>query len=246
MKAAPDAQRRLLDLQALDSTLDQLAHRRRTLPEVARAMELTDQVTKLGDELISADAARSDLEREQRKAEADVEQVRSRAARDQQRLDSGAVSSPKELESLQGEIASLGQRQSVLEDAELEVMERLETTTTKIAELTSERDSVQQELDEVTATRDAAFGEIDAEHGERAAERAQLAQQIPDELLKLYEKLRQQHDGVGAGRLEGSRCGGCHLTLNPAELSRVRSAPEDEVVRCEECRRILVRAGEAR
>lgn len=246
MKAAPDAQRRLLDLQALDSTLDRLAHRRRTLPQIERVAELTGRVTKLGNELISAETSKSDLEREQRKAEADVEQVRSRATRDQQRLDSGAVASPKELESLQAEIASLGHRQTVLEDAELEVLERLEAATAKIAELTTERDTVQQELDEVTAARDASFTEIDAEHGQVSGERAQLAEQLPADLLSLYEKLRQQHDGIGAGRLEGSRCGGCHLTLNPADLSRVRGAAEDEVVRCEECRRILVRADQPR
>lgn len=245
VKAAPDAQRRLLDLQALDSTLDRLAHRRRTLPEIARATELSDRVAKLRDELVTAETTQSDLEREQRKAEADVEQVRTRASRDRQRLDSGAVSSPRELESLQAEIESLQHRQGVLEDVELEVMERLEEATTRITELTAERDSVQQDLDSVVAARDAAFAEIDGEHEQAAGERAQIAQSVPDDLLTLYEKLRQ-HDGVGAGRLEGSRCSGCHLTLNPAALSEVRGAADDEVVRCEECRRILVRTDQAR
>ncbi|MQA82826.1 MAG: hypothetical protein GEV10_30970 [Streptosporangiales bacterium] len=246
MKAAPDAQRRLLDLQVLDGTLDRLAHRRRTLPEIARVAELTDRLTKLRDEMVTAETTRSDLEREQHKADQDVEQVRSRSARDQQRLDSGAVGSPKDLASLQAEIESLRRRQADLEETELEIMERLEEATGRVTELTGEQDTVRQELSGVEADRDAVFTEIDAEHEQVGGERTLTAKDIPDDLITLYEKLRKQFDGVGAAALEGSRCGGCHLTLNPAELSRVRGAPDDEVVRCDECRRIIVRAGQPR
>ncbi|MGH3094872.1 MAG: zinc ribbon domain-containing protein [Streptosporangiales bacterium] len=245
MKATPDDQRRLLDLQALDSTLDRLAHRRRTLPEIARADELGQRFTGLRDAIITAETDRSDLQREQRKAEGDVEQVRTRSTRDRERLDSGAVASPKELESLQSEIASLQRRQSELEDAELEVMERLEQAETRIAELTTGHDSVAGELASVEAERDKGFAEIDAETEHTAGERSQTAATIPDDLLQLYEKLRRQHGGVGAAPLVHGRCEGCHLTLNPGDLGRVRAAAEDEVVRCEECRRILVRVGQS-
>lgn len=245
MKATPENQRRLLDLQALDSTLDRLAHRRGALPEIARADELGRRLAGLRDGIVAAETDRSDLQREQRKAEGDVEQVRTRAVRDKQRLDSGAVASPKELESLQSEIASLQRRQSELEDAELEVMERLEQVETKIAELSAERDSVTAELSSVGAERDKGFEEIDTERERTADERAQTAATLPDDLLQLYEKLRAQHDGVGAAPLVNGRCEGCHLTLNPGDLGRVRAADDDEVVRCEECRRILVSAGQS-
>ena len=67
---------------------------------------------------------------------------------------------------------------------------------------------------------------------------------IPDVLLALYERLREQK-GIGAALLRARQCGGCNMTLDASELSRIRSAPVDEVVRCEECQRILVRTDES-
>lgn len=66
-----------------------------------------------------------------------------------------------------------------------------------------------------------------------------------DELVTLYEKIRAGSGGMGAAELRQRRCGGCQLDINPVELQRLRSAPEDEVLRCEECRRILVRTAES-
>lgn len=241
MKAAQAAQRRLVDLQELDSTLDRLAHRRRTLPEIARAAELTDRLTKLRDEVVAAETSQSDLQREQRKADSDVDQVRTRAVRDQQRLDSGAVASPKELENLQSEIVSLQKRQADLEEVDLDVMERLEEAGSRVAELAAEQDTTASELRTVEAARDEAFQQMDAEREQVAAERAGVAAGVPEDLRTLYEKLRQQFGGIGAAVLDGNRCGGCHLALNPAELARVRGAADDEVVRCDECRRIIIR-----
>ena len=128
MKASPEAQLRLLDLADLDAELGRLDHRRRGLPEHAELSQLEQRDRELRDELAALEATEGDLKREQSKAEADVEQVRTRITRDRARLDAGQVSSPKELENLQSEIESLLRRQSDLEDVELEVMERLEST----------------------------------------------------------------------------------------------------------------------
>jgi uncharacterized protein len=116
----------LLDLQDLDLQLDQVAHKRKSLPEHAALAELAQEKSVVDHDLVTADTEVSDLQREQKKADADVEQVRLRRARNQQRLDSGQVSSPRDLEGLQHEIGSLERRISDLEDAELEVMEQLE------------------------------------------------------------------------------------------------------------------------
>lgn len=241
MKASPEDQQRLLEVQAHDARIDRIAYQRRTLPQIARAAELEERSITLRDDIVVAQTEQSDLEREQRKSDGDVEQVRARATRDQQRLDSGAVTSPKELENLQSEIASLHRRQSKLEDAELDVMERLEQTEARVVALTAERESVAAELSGVVAERDAAFAELDSERDQVGGERTEQVLQVPEELRSLYEKLRGQHDGVGAAALVNGRCEGCHLALNPGELNRVRFAADDEVLRCEECRRILVR-----
>jgi predicted nucleic acid-binding Zn-ribbon protein len=245
VKAAPDDQLRLLDLQALDSALDRLAHRRRTLPEIATGEELRGRVDRLADDVVLLQTEDTDLGREQSKVDADVDVVRSRMAKDQQRLDTGQVSSPRELENLQSEIQSLHRRQSDLEDAELEIMEKREVVQQRLAEVVADRERVALELTETEQRRDATFAEIDAEAEKTTQQRAELATGIGAELLALYEKVRASSSGVGAAALHRGRCEGCHLQLNTTDLNRLRDAPADEVVRCEECRRILVRTAES-
>lgn len=171
--------------------------------------------------------------------------MRQRAVRDQQRLDSGAVSSSKDLENLQREIASLAKRQGDLEDVVLEVMERRESAQERVAELTERVGSVQGKVDDATARRDAAYKEIDGEIATATKEREVVAASVPDDLLKLYDKLRAKEGGVGAARLYQRRCEGCRLELNITEVNEVRAAAPDTVLRCENCRRILVRTSES-
>lgn len=171
--------------------------------------------------------------------------MRQRAVRDQQRLDSGAVSSPKDLESLQREIVSLAKRQGDLEDVVLDVMERRESAQERVTELTDRAASVQAKVDLVTAQRDVARQELDDQAASATKEREVLAAAVPADLLKLYEKLRVQQGGVGAARLFQRRCEGCRLELNITELNEVRAAAPDAVLRCENCRRILVRTAES-
>ena len=240
MKASPDAQLRLLELADLDAELSRLDHRRRSLPELGEYEQIETRDAGLADELTALEAAESDLGREQAKAEADVDQVRSRVERDQTRLDAGQVSSPRELENLQSEIVSLARRQSDLEEIVLDVMERREAADRRRGALTQERAVLAAQRDEVGARRDAALGEIGEQMEKAETARAAVAADVPDDLLGLYERLRAQH-GVGAAALRRGRCEGCHLSLNTVDLARIRAAPPDEVLRCEECRRILVR-----
>lgn len=171
--------------------------------------------------------------------------MRQRAARDQQRLDSGAVTSPKDLESLQREITSLAKRQGDLEDVVLEVMERRESAQERVTELTDRVAAVQAKADDATARRDAATQELDAEAATVTKEREVVAGSVPADLLKLYDKLRAQQGGVGAARLYQRRCEGCRLELNITEINDVKAASPDTVLRCENCRRILVRTADS-
>ncbi|MFD7877502.1 zinc ribbon domain-containing protein [Streptomyces sp. NPDC059766] len=245
MNAAPADQIRLLDVQALDVRLQQLAHKRRSLPEHAEIESLTKDLTQLRDLLVAAQTEESDCAREQTKAEQDVDQVRQRAARDQQRLDSGAVTSPKDLENLQKEIVSLAKRQGDLEDVVLEVMERRESAQERVAELTERVGSVQSKIDDATARRDAAFEEIDAEAATVTKEREVVAASVPADLLKLYDKLSGQQGGIGAAKLYQRTCQGCRQELSITDFNAVRAAAPDQVVRCENCGRILVRTSDS-
>ncbi len=245
MNAEPAVQLRLLDLQALDSRLDQIEHKRRTLPALATISELDTRLGALRDRIVAAETEVTDLERTLTKAEADVEQVRARSAKDQELLDSGRITSAKELESLQQEIASLARRQGDLEEAELEVMERLEDARTALGTLTAERDEITSARDTAVAERDAAWGDADRDKEWVGSERSKVLGDIPDDLLKLYDKLREDHNGVGAAALHQRRCEGCRMELTPTDIGRIRDAAPDTVLRCEECRRILVRTPES-
>lgn len=194
---------------------------------------------------MAAQTEESDTAREQIKAEQDVDQVRQRAARDQQRLDSGAATSPKDLENLQREITSLAKRQGDLEDIVLEVMERLESAQERVAELTERVASVQSKIEDATARRDVALESLDGDIASATKEREVISGTVPADLLKLYDKLRAQQGGIGAAKLYQRTCQGCRQELAITDINEIRAAAPDTVVRCENCRRILVRTSES-
>jgi uncharacterized protein len=245
VKASPEAQLRLLELADLDTELARLDHRRRTLPETAELEQLASRAARARDALVAAETEFSDLEREQARAERDVEQVRVRIDRDQARLDGGKVSSAKELESLQSEVVSLKRRQGDLEEVVLDLMERREAAQSRRDEATAAAEAVAAEEGEATARRDAALADI-AEHESKAGDtRTSVASGVPDELLALYDRVRAQVGGRAAAMLRRGKCEGCNVSLSTVELNEIRAAAPDEVMRHEECRRILIRTAES-
>ena len=244
VKASPEAQLRLLELADLDAELTRLDRRRRSLPEVAQLAQLGTRAAELRDGIVMADTDLGDLGREQTRAERDVEQVRSRIDRDRARLDGGQVSAARELENLQSEVQSLLRRQADLEEIVLDAMERREAAEARRAELGTEQASVAEQAAELTAKRDAALEEIGEQVAKAQAARTALAADVPADVLALYDRIRAQQ-GVGAAMLRRGRCEGCHLALHTVDLNQIRAAAPDEVVRCEECRRILVRTAES-
>jgi predicted nucleic acid-binding Zn-ribbon protein len=245
LNAAPDAQLRLLDVQNLDLAIAQLAHRRATLPELDQIDKLRARHDEISDDIVRAETEDSDLGREQTRIDTDVEVVRGRMDRDQKRLDSGQVGAIRDLENLQSEIQSLHKRQSDLEDAELEVMEQREAIEKRLTALRAEQEQVTTDLTAAEQQRDATWHEIDAETASSTTRREEIAGTLPEDLYALYQKLRASSAGIGAARLHRGRCEGCHLQLNTTELNELRDAPADEVARCEECRRILIRTDES-
>jgi uncharacterized protein len=245
VKASPEAQLRLLELADLDAELGRLEYRRQGLPEHAELAQLEQRDAQLRSTAASLEAEQGDLKRAQAKAEADVDQVRLRIDRDRKRLDAGQVASPRDLENLQSEIASLVRRQSDLEEIVLDLMERQEGVQGRREAAAAERAEIATTRDGLAARRDAALAEIGEQAGKAADQRASLVVQEPADLLALYERMREQHGGVGAAALRRGRCEGCHLSLNTVDLNSIRAADPDEVLRCEECRRILVRTPES-
>jgi uncharacterized protein len=244
VKADPDAQRRLLDLQAIDTALAQLAHRRRTLPEIAELDRLARELSALEDERIRAQVAVDDLDRDIARLEKDVDQVRGRKSKDQARLDTGRGPA-RELEALQHEMVSLNRRQTELEDAELELMEQREQAQATVDEVAGRLTAARDRRDEASRRRDEKLAELTKDEEFRASGRAPLVADLPADLVALYDRIRESSAGIGAALLRSGRCEGCRIELSGADRARVRAAAPDEVVRCEECRRILVRTAES-
>jgi hypothetical protein len=244
VKADPEAQRRLLDLQGIDTALAQLAHRRRTLPEYAVIETVGRELTVLEDERVRAQTAVDDLDRDIARLEKDIDQVRARKDRDQARLTMGSGPA-RELTALEHEMVSLNRRQTELEDAELELMEQRETAQGLL-------DGIEQRLVTARERREAAeqeragkLAEITKEEEFKRSSRQPLVADLPGDLIALYDKIREVSGGLVAALLTGGRCGGCRLELSGADRGRIRAAAPDEVVRCEECRRIMVRTAES-
>lgn len=244
LKADPFAQLSLLDLQAQDSTLAQLTHRKNSLPEVAALVDLAAQAAEINGQRVEADTAVSDLTRDQKKATLETEQVKARRTKDEERLISGQIKNPRDMEKMQQEVVALNRRIGTLEDEELEVMEALDEAQTRLSAVQAELARINDAIATATASRDEKFAAIDKEAHAAAGERDLIAQKIPADLMALYDKLRKQY-GNGAAALRARRCEGCRLELNGADLRELVAQPVDDVLRCPECSRILVRTPES-
>jgi len=245
VKADPFAQLKLLDVQELDSRQDQLRHRLSTLPQIAELRDLTRRRGEIEDRARDSRITVDDLTRAQKRADADVEQVKARRKRDQDRMDQGLITNPKDLERMQGELVSLERRINELEDAELEVMEQLEDAQRVLDELTGQVAELDDRIAAAKTARDDASADLEKQLTEAANDRQVKASDMPEDLMSLYSRLREQKGGVGAAILRARSCGGCSLQLNSSELAEIAKTPPDVVLRCEECNRILVRTSES-
>lgn len=238
--ASAEHQLKLLELAKVDTKLIQLDHQRVAIPEIKSVQDLEIELGSIEMRIVAAQTEVSDLTQAQNKAETDVEQVQSRIDRDQKKLDDGSGSA-KDLENLQHELGTLALRLKELEDVELEVMQQLEDAQNALAELNTEKNIVSGKLADTRKSLESKLNEIELAISDIQTERTQLIQVLPTDLAELYEKIRSERGDVGAAEMIHGACQGCHLAIDAAELNRIKDLPPESVVRCEECRRILVR-----
>ncbi|MCX2952239.1 zinc ribbon domain-containing protein [Lentzea sp. NEAU-D7] len=243
MKADPAVQRRLLDLAAVDAELARVTHRRRTLPEIAEIAEAEQQVRAKQDALVAVETTLTDLDRDVKRQETEIDQVRARGERDRKLLQSGSVGA-KQLTDLEHELATIQRRQGILEDDLLELMERREAVDADASFARVELDKARATLKDAAARRDEALADLEATETRRTADRSTMAKGFPDDLLKAYDRQREQR-GIGAALIQSRRCGACRIELDRSAVSKLKEAAADEVVRCEECGAILVRTSES-
>lgn len=242
LTAPPEAQALLLELQALDSTLQRLAQRAAKLPEAATLAELVAEREGARRTLAEHTGAWEDAKLELERVESDVALVDARIERDRERLQS--TSSVKDVEALEQELAALARRKDDLEDIELGVMETVEA---REAELAATRDRL-ADLDERIAAaesaRDAALASLESERAQAAADRSALTTRIPEDLLALYEKQRARY-GIGASHLQRGVSSASGVALTATDLDAIRAAAPDAVLLCPDSSAILVRTAES-
>ncbi|NDA80210.1 MAG: hypothetical protein EBX92_03600 [Actinobacteria bacterium] len=244
MKATPLDQERLLELQKIDTQILQAEHRQKTLPELAEITRLNHEIAEITQQRNELAVEHSDIKRELAKAEEDVEQVRSRKKRDEARLASG-TGSAKDLENLQHEVVTLDRRIAELEEVELEVMVRFEEAEQQISALAERISSLESEKTSIESVVNSKVDEIVNELVRLSSDRKNLSSTIDGELITLYEKIRGDRDGLGAAEILRRRCTGCQLDLTAADAAKFAATAPDEVIRCEECRRILIRTADS-
>jgi predicted nucleic acid-binding Zn-ribbon protein len=231
----------LLTLQTHDSAVDRLRHKRATLPERALLDEALAADVRLREQLAEATGRRDALVREERRLEDEATRLRTKATEEDKRMYSGTVSSPRELQAMQADIDQLRRHAAEIEESELEVMEQREAGDAEVAAFEAEAAKLGAEMDRLTAIIAEAEAAIDSELAVELAAREAVVPNLSADVLKLYEEIRAKNRGMGAGRLTGSNCGACHLSLPATEVDRIRHLPDDTLVRCENCGAILVR-----
>ncbi|MBN9607184.1 MAG: hypothetical protein J0G30_11295 [Actinomycetales bacterium] len=242
LTAPPEAQALLLDLQALDSKLQQLAQRESALPEARDVTALEAERESLRATLAEQTGAWEDGQAELGRVESDVEVVEARIARDSERLQ--ASSSTKDVAALEQELEALARRKSDLEDIELAVMESVEHRETELGATQTALAELEERIGQAVVARDTAFGHLREDARRATADRAALVERIPHDLLELYERQRARY-GLGASLLRGGVSTGSGMTLTPTDLAEIRAAAPDAVILCPESSAILVRTAES-
>ncbi|NMO01196.1 hypothetical protein HH308_08195 [Gordonia sp. TBRC 11910] len=243
MKVEASRQRILLEVADVDAQIARLKRERSSLPEDAEISELTTRIDGARDDLVRAQIAAEDIDREYRRVDSEVNGMSAREKKDAAQLDGGGLP-PKQLAELQHELAGLRRRRSVLEDDLLALMERQEATTAEQQRASATVAQLESDRADIETRRDAALVKVDEKLSDAVDKRDAITAEAPTELLAIYD--RQRASGrVGAGLLRQQRCGACRMELDRGTLSSIAMAASDEVLRCEECGALLIRTSES-
>lgn len=231
----------LLVVQAHDTTLDQLRHRRATLPEREVVTRAEAVIKGLAVPISEVRARHDEVARDVKRLEDEAGAAQAKAEEVDAAMYSGTVTSPKELQAMQADLEQIRRHQRALEDRELEFMEAQEAVDTALAALGTKVAAAEADIVAARAGIAAAEAMIDEEIATEVAARAEAASGISDPLMATYERCRAAAKGIGVARLVGQTCQGCRLTIPASEVDHMRHAADgDPVSHCDNCGAILV------
>jgi predicted nucleic acid-binding Zn-ribbon protein len=230
----------LLVVQAHDTTLDQLRHRRVNLPERGELQDVEAKRKALAAERAEVAARRDEVAARQANLEKDIAASEQRIAEIDKRMYSGEITASRDLQAMTHEIEQIKGRVSTLEDHALEAMDEREPLDAAVQELDEREAGFAALAAQLVEAIAAAEIEIDGEVGREQAARAEASASVPDDLLAEYERLRGRLGGIGVAKLEHGTCMGCRMKLPATELDRIKHQAADDLVHCDQCGRILV------
>ena len=239
MKAKVESQRLLLDLNSIDQSISKLDYQKKNHPQLMKITELTARLPSIEASIVENDSQIIETKKEVSKAEIDVENISKRVQKDKERLASSETSA-KDLTQIQHEIGTLDSKQKELEEVQIEFLEIVEDLEHKKRGLQEILEQVKAEISELNITIKADFEKANREIATFSTERQTVISKVEKDLLDLYEKIRSEH-GIGAGLFSHGTCNSCQIQISPSEINNINSTDPEEVIRCENCRCILVR-----
>lgn len=237
MKANLQDQQTLLKLAAKDAELARVGNEQQALSKDDSLSKLSEQQLELSEQLIVARNAVADLELALKRAENDLELVENRIAKDKDRIKQ--LSSPKDIQGIEHELASLATRKSELEDSELEVMSQLESAQAVAEELKTSQDELKAEIAKQEEDLSNKVVELKALAQQLSTDRSLLLGTLSPDLVGVYEAKAKR--GIAVGKLMGRDCGVCRLGITASILDEILALPADELAECPSCGALLVR-----
>ncbi|MGH8995650.1 MAG: zinc ribbon domain-containing protein [Acidimicrobiales bacterium] len=231
----------LLAVQDLDTAIAQHEHRKAALPERRELDEVQASAARLRRRHAEVDGQRQEVATRLSHLEEQSAAVVARRKALEDRMYGARGAAGRDLAVIEAEVAQLAGRLAQLEDDELVVLEALEPLDAELGRLQADLAGLAARAGELTGRVAEGAAEIDSELTELHERRGAEAALLPEPLATRYEGLRARLRGVGAARLIGDRCDGCHLTLPSVEVDRIRHLPADAIATCDQCGRILVR-----
>jgi predicted nucleic acid-binding Zn-ribbon protein len=230
----------LMRVQEYDTSLDQLRHRADTLPARAELHRVRQRRSAVATASAEVGAQVEELRGRQQSLEEQIASTARRRHEIERRMESGQVSSSRDLQAMDHEVHQLGERMAALEEEELALLEEQEPLDVVLEGHRSEEAALAAEVSRLEAGIAEEVAAIDVVIATEAEQRAEAAAGLPEDLAERYERLRAHLGGVGAARLVGDHCDGCHLSLSAVELERIHHLPAGELATCPECDRLLV------
>jgi len=226
----------LLDVQDLDLQIDRLLEDRQSLPELDEYKAVHQNLEDLKAEYETAGDALKKLELALDKSEGEFELLELKLDEHETRLFAGGMSG-RETEHMRLEVQSLKGQRDAMEEKVLQLLEGIDPERDAAKELEARISTLAQKKVDLEASIKSQWKTIDGELARKEERKAEAVRPVGDDLMELYEKLRRIKEGVAVAAFDHGVCGGCHMTLSPAEQEE---AFADDLPRCVHCRRLLV------